>query len=251
MTEISSASLSTSDRALRAAAHLLETGGVEAVSTRAVAAAAGIQPPTLYRQFGDKEGLLDAVTSYVLREYLADKRRLLAESGDPVADLRGLWDQHVEFGFTRPDCYQLTYGRGRSGVTPSAARETIGLLQQVICRLADQGYLRMSVERATQLFHSCGVGFVMTQIVVPPAERDSRLSVLARENALSAIADVDDRRPHDGASSEIRGRAAALREAIRDRDAPPLTHAEHTLLAQWLTELADQDEGLGPKTTSE
>ena len=98
MTEISSASLSTSDRALRAAAHLLETGGVEAVSTRAVAAAAGIQPPTLYRQFGDKEGLLDAVSSFVLREYLADKRRLLAESGDPVTDLRGLWDQHVEFG---------------------------------------------------------------------------------------------------------------------------------------------------------
>lgn len=108
----------------------------------------------------------------------------------------------------------------------------------------------MSVERATQLFHSCGVGFVMTQIVVPPAERDPRLSALARENALSAIADVDNRRPHDGASAAIRGRAAALREAIRDRDAPPLTGAEHTLLTQWLTELADQDEGVAPEVTS-
>ena len=33
---------------------------MDAVSTRAVAAAAGVQPPTIYRQFGDKEGLLDA-----------------------------------------------------------------------------------------------------------------------------------------------------------------------------------------------
>ena len=45
---------------LEAAAELLRTGGVDAVSTRAVAAAAGVQPPTIYRQFGDKEGLLDA-----------------------------------------------------------------------------------------------------------------------------------------------------------------------------------------------
>src|ERR1700761_2720557 len=119
MTEAGCASISPPQGARAAAAGLLETGGVDAVSTRAVAAAAGIQPPTLYRQFGDKDGLLDAVTSFVLREYLADKRRLLAESGDPVTDLRGLWDQHVEFGFTRPDCYQLTYGRGRPGVTPS------------------------------------------------------------------------------------------------------------------------------------
>jgi hypothetical protein len=62
----------------------------------------------------------------------------------------------------------------------------------------------MSVGRATLLFHSCGVGFVMTQILVP--------------------------------------------QAIRDRDTPPLTGAEHTLLTQWLTELADQDDGVTPAT---
>ena len=60
----------------------------------------------------------------------------------------------------------------------------------------------------------------MTQIPVPPAERDPRLSSVARENALSAIANVDERRPRDDASSEIRGRAAALREAIRDATHP-------------------------------
>ena len=52
---------SAAERMLRAAADLLQTGGIEAVSTRAVAAAAGVQPPTIYRQFGDKDGLLDAL----------------------------------------------------------------------------------------------------------------------------------------------------------------------------------------------
>ena len=36
-------------------------GGRGAVTTRAVSAAARVQPPTIYRQFGDMRGLLDAV----------------------------------------------------------------------------------------------------------------------------------------------------------------------------------------------
>jgi hypothetical protein len=44
----------TAAKVLKAASELLDSGGVEAVSTRAVAAAAGVQPPTIYRKFGDK-----------------------------------------------------------------------------------------------------------------------------------------------------------------------------------------------------
>src|SRR5258707_11431192 len=72
-------------KVLEAAAGLLGSGGVDAVSTRAVASAAGVQPPTIYRQFGDKQGLLDAVTEYVLQNYLQNKRRAAA-TDDPVQD---------------------------------------------------------------------------------------------------------------------------------------------------------------------
>ena len=47
------------ERIVQAALALLESGGVDAVSTRAVSAAAGVQVPTLYRQFGDMQGLLE------------------------------------------------------------------------------------------------------------------------------------------------------------------------------------------------
>jgi len=90
------------EKVLEAAARLLSSGGVDAVSTRAVATAAGVQPPTIYRQFGDKEGLLDAVTGFVLRGYLQNKRQ--AEiTDDPVQDFRDSWDLHVDFGLTHPD----------------------------------------------------------------------------------------------------------------------------------------------------
>ncbi|CAN5454064.1 TetR/AcrR family transcriptional regulator [soil metagenome] len=231
--------LSPSERVLRAAAHLLETSGVDAVSTRAVATAAGIQPPTLYRQFGDKDGLLDALAAFVLQQYLSNKRQLITASDDPVADLRTLWDQHVEFGLTHPDGYQLCYGRGHPERMRPAAEETVALLRTTISRLADHGALRMSVERATQLFHSCGVGLVMTQIPIPAAKRDPRLSAIARENALAAIATSV--QPSEVLTTDIASRAVALQESLRDQDASPLTNAEQHLLAEWLGRLADRD----------
>ncbi|WP_406044464.1 TetR/AcrR family transcriptional regulator [Micromonospora sp. NBC_00898] len=52
------------DRIVRAAAALPAEGGREAVTTRAVSRAAGVQAPTIYRQFGNLRGLLDAAASY-------------------------------------------------------------------------------------------------------------------------------------------------------------------------------------------
>ncbi len=61
--------------------------------TRAVSNAAGVQPPTIYRQFGDMQGLLDAVASDRFARYVRTKiaRRRVE---DPVADLRAGWDPH-------------------------------------------------------------------------------------------------------------------------------------------------------------
>ena len=97
------------DRILRAAAMLLAEGGREAVSTRAVSAAAGVQPPTIYRQFGDMQGLLDAVAADGFARYLRAK---VAREGteDPVADLRAGWDAHIDFGLANPALYALMYG---------------------------------------------------------------------------------------------------------------------------------------------
>ena len=230
---------SLSERILEAAASLLDSGGVEALSTRAVAAAAGVQQPAVYRQFGDKEGMLDAVALFVLREYLHEKRRLAGESKDPVPALRQMWDLHVEFGLENPACYQLIYCRPRPGLMNRAIRETSALLEQTIARLADQGLLTTSVERATRLFSAAMVGYVLTNIAVPPAERDPRLSAVARENAVSTITQDTDVR-HIAPPGVVR-RAAALREALRDNDMSPLSQSERNLLVEWLNKLADQN----------
>src|SRR5512141_999850 len=76
------------------AARLLHTGGPGAVTTRAVAAEAGVQAPTIYRLFGDKDGLLDAVAEQVFARYVEGKA-LGEDSDDPVADLDAGWQTHI------------------------------------------------------------------------------------------------------------------------------------------------------------
>src|SRR5258708_39948528 len=103
------AAASTRDRIIEVAAALLTGGGREAVSTRAVSAAAGVQAPTIYRLFGDKQGLLDAVATHGFTTYLRDKADL-KPTADPVADLRSGFDLHVSFGLANPALYSLMYG---------------------------------------------------------------------------------------------------------------------------------------------
>src|SRR3954471_9377897 len=79
------------------AARLLREQGAAAVTTRAVAQAAGMQAPTIYRFFEDKDALLDAVAEHVLATYVSGKA-VAEDDDDPVAALRAGWAAHIAFG---------------------------------------------------------------------------------------------------------------------------------------------------------
>ena len=65
---------------VEAAARLLRERGAAALTTRAVAQAAGMQAPTIYRFFADKEALLDAVAEHVFTTYVANTCSATASS---------------------------------------------------------------------------------------------------------------------------------------------------------------------------
>lgn len=229
--------VTTSEKVLHAAADLLRTGGVEALSTRAVAAAAGVQPPAIYRQFGDKDGLLDAVAQFALRQYMHAKREVLDAAKDPVDLLRRLWDLHVDFGLQNPAAYLLAYADRRPGQTAAAAQETIAMLQEALTRIAHQGRLAMGVERAATIIQAAGVGIVLTMLPVPLREREHELPVIVRENALRAI--LADNELIPAAASTLSARAVALAEAVRSANAIALAPAERALLTEWLDRIAN------------
>jgi AcrR family transcriptional regulator len=228
--------MTTQERMLHAAADLLTHGGRDAVSTRAVSAAAGVTPPTLYRLFGDKDGLLDAVAAYGFEQYLADKQAL-GETDDPVADLRRAWNLHVEFGLSNPAFYTLMFGDTPSRAGSQAGRKAVSILRGLVSRIAAAGRLRVSVERATQLVHATGVGVVLTLIATPPSDRDLELSAVARDHVLRAI--TTDDAPDPASVAGVAPRAVALREALHRDDSNALTTNERALLADWLDRLAN------------
>ncbi|MFG2076094.1 TetR/AcrR family transcriptional regulator [Nonomuraea maritima] len=225
----------TRERMLHAAAEMLARGGRDAVSTRAVSAAAGVTAPTLYRLFGDKEGLLDALADYGFQRYLADKRTLLTD--DPVADLCSTWHLHVEFGLSNPAVYGLMFGSTPSPEGNRAGQAARDMLREIISRVAASGRLSVPPEQAEQLFYATGVGVTLTLIATPPGRRDPRFATTALDHLLRATTtDAEPAAP----APDVALRAAALREALRhDKgDDEILTGNERALLADWLDRLA-------------
>ena len=220
-------------RILSAAIKLLTEEGRDAVTTRAVAEAAGVQPPVLYRLFGDKHGLLDAVAEYGFQAYLSRKQSF-SPSGNPVEALRAGWDLHIDFGLTNPAIYLLMYAEPSPGKKSPAAEASFQMLRKHIRRVASAGQLRMDEERASHLFHAAGSGTVLTLLSMPQDKRDMTLSSMGREAALTAI--TTELPIYKKAGS---AQAAIALRALLD-DTAPLSEGERSLLVEWLDRLAAQ-----------
>ncbi|MEO9325379.1 helix-turn-helix domain-containing protein [Nocardioides sp. C4-1] len=221
----------TRERIVDAAARLLRDEGARAVTTRAVAQAASVQAPTIYRLFGDKDGLVEAVAEHVMATYVSSKQRAAmdAADADPVTDLREGWRLHVEFGLANPDLYALLTSRGRA--QPSAAtRAGIEVLRARVRRLAAAGLLRVDEDRALGLIHAAGTGTVLALLETPPADRDLGLVEAAYDAVAAAILVGQPARPESNPLTSAVVTAAAVLPEL-----PGLSEAERTLMAEWLT----------------
>jgi AcrR family transcriptional regulator len=211
---------------VEAAAGLLREQGERGVTTRAVAQAAGVQAPTIYRLFGDKDGLIDAVAEHVMAAYVGGKT--VPAEGDPVADLRFGWRMHVDFGLTNPELYALLHAPGRSASSPATAAG-IEVLRARVRRLAAAGLLRVGEERALAMIHAAGTGTILALLGQPAGRRDAGLPDAMFETVLGGILATAPATPDTDTST------VAVTFGTVLPDLPGLTDAERTLMAEWLT----------------
>lgn len=214
-------------RILQAAGQLLARAGRDALTTRAVAAAARVQAPTIYRLFGDKRGLLDAVVARGLATYMRAKASR-TPIADPVADLRHGWDLHVAFGLAHPAVYALM---ADPSLQLPAGREGLAYLERHIERIAVAGRLRVPAPRAVALVHAAGLGTVLALLERPAADRDPELSVTAREAVIAAITT----RAPVVKANRVATAAIALRAGLAGLT--QLSAPERALLDEWLRRL--------------
>jgi AcrR family transcriptional regulator len=99
------------DEIVAAAARLIEEGGREAVSLRAVARRAGITAPSIYAHFEDLDDVLQAVVANTFDALTAYLRRGVEGHDDPSARLRAVCHAYVAFAHEHPEQYAILFAR--------------------------------------------------------------------------------------------------------------------------------------------
>ncbi|NDZ96226.1 TetR/AcrR family transcriptional regulator [Streptomyces sp. SID6673] len=215
-------------RLIEAARSMLTEQPGRVPSTRELYEAAGVAAPTLYHHFGDKDGLLQAVTDEAFAEYL-ERKRAVTRSGDLLVDFAAGWDMHVGFGVENPALYALMYGGADH--QSAAAQTAEAELRRGLERLADAGLLCMGVGEATAMTTAMAIGCV-TRLVHDGGSATGPLAKRMRSALMSELTG----RPHELGSSEHAGALLLARLG----SAPELfTSAEEALLRQWLRTLIE------------
>ncbi|KAA0921483.1 TetR/AcrR family transcriptional regulator [Streptomyces apricus] len=95
------------DRFLDIAGQLIEDGGADAVTIRAVATRAGVTPPAVYLHFASKTELVHATCLRVWQSLFTELEAVSEAVRDPVTALYETCVAYVSFGLRHPSQYLL------------------------------------------------------------------------------------------------------------------------------------------------
>ena len=189
------------DEIVAAASSLLaDLGDANQLSMRAVAAAVGVTPPSIYRHFADKQALLVAVLDERWAQLGETLARAAAEVDDPFEALRRIGRAYIRFAEEHPGHYRVLFSAAApAGVSRERAQHPGGasysLLVDAVQRCLDAGALappeRSSGFLAAQIW-ICGHGMVDLRIgqrfPFPWPEADQLLDAVLADLGLSVPA---------------------------------------------------------------
>jgi AcrR family transcriptional regulator len=199
------------------------------IATRAVCEAAGVTQPVLYRLFGDKRGLLEAVADAGFERY-AQRKSELETTPDPVGDLYAGWDDHTRFALDNPAVYQLMFApRPNSAAGPYG--QILQLLEAALLRCAAVGALSTTPPLAAQLILPANIGIALSLIAQPTLFTDPALSDRTRD-AIFATVLTEVRSA--GEADPVGAGARQLRAQLALAGTQALEPTEAALLDRWL-----------------
>jgi AcrR family transcriptional regulator len=222
-------------RLLQAAAELLAKSAGAPVSTRQITTLAGVSAPTLYHHFGDKEGLFDAVVSAGFEEYVAGERDF-APSGQPLEDIRRMWDNHVQFGLNQPELYLVMFGNIRPESRPAIVADAEALMEEMLNKAAAAGQLSVQPREAARSILAANVGVTLMLIAEAVADRNLDLSTMTRDAMIFAVASdqAEQRGAEASGKSSVVVAAIALNAALQASHSDQLSSSELKLFLEWL-----------------
>jgi AcrR family transcriptional regulator len=94
---------------------LAARGDTERLSIRAVAAEAGVTPPTVYRCFADRRALVRAVVESCFDRFETHLAQADQATADPFEALRLRCRAYASFGTSQPRLYRVMFGAWSAG----------------------------------------------------------------------------------------------------------------------------------------
>jgi AcrR family transcriptional regulator len=152
----------TRDKVVKAAAALLDRGGIEAVTLRDVGRLAGVSHNAPYKHFDDKAALLAAIATRELdvlaRQMTAARRRASTNKTAVLA----VAVAYVRWAARHPMRFMLTFGHweGEHDELGRAAREATVAMLDTFRAAASSGDLVLPAEIAAAMVWSLGHGAV-------------------------------------------------------------------------------------------
>ncbi|WP_193072136.1 TetR/AcrR family transcriptional regulator [Pseudomonas sp. FME51] len=142
---------------LNAAMQLLSSEGREGATMRAICAAAGVTPPTLYHYYGDLEGLHKAAID---ETYLgvAEAYHGGTEEKGPLKGIRDGWATFLEFAHSEPNMCRIVIQQIMAGKPPSMVMETLQGLAEDLNEFHAQGVLKYNPKDTAQLLWMSALG---------------------------------------------------------------------------------------------
>jgi len=163
----------TREALLGAAEQLVEQGGTEALSVRAVAEEIGSSTRAVYSTFGSKEGLVAALAKRSF-DMLRDAIEGLPSTADPAGDLvQAALTVFRPMAVEHPSLFRIAFLRAAPDVelgpdVADAAHAGYELLAERVQRLSEAGLLGgRDVHEATSEFNALCFGMAVTELLNP------------------------------------------------------------------------------------
>ncbi len=164
---------------VRAGLKLLDRVGLDGLTLRAIAAELGVQAPTLYWRFRDKQDLVDEMASQVLADYAATLLETVQHSRETTWPA---WTKHSALRFRAE---LLRYRDGARMVAGTHLKDTsvYAVMETALGVFAAVGVAPDEAAVCLKTVYDFVIGFTIEQqaVISPIGERDPRYSLQARE----------------------------------------------------------------------
>ncbi len=168
------------EQLIEVATKLFAKWGYDATTTAAIAEAAGVTEPILYRHFDSKQELFVAIVRSVSEQTAAHWREVIGAVPDPAEQIRRIAEEFPEHLRQLADAYHVIHGAlatSRDRKVAGVMKEHYGQIEkffvQIITRGQDAGVFRPQLDPkgpAWQLIMT-GIGYAMVALNLQPPEQ--------------------------------------------------------------------------------